>query len=286
MEGSLKTPSKMKLDLSGDTFIIGQVENQKVRPLLKWAGGKRWLVPHLEPLWQKHRESRLVEPLSGGIAITFGLRPKKALLNDVNPHLINFYQQVKSGLKVKCDMQNNKDYYYRSRDRFNSLIEEGKWKTKEAAELFYYLNHTGYNGLCRFNSSGLFNVPFGRYKTINYIKDFSDYKKILINWEFSTGDFSEVKIRKGDFVYVDPPYDVEFRQYSADGFTWKDQERVARWASDLQVPVVITNQATKRILNLYEDLGFKLDIVEVPRFINCVGNKRGPVKEIIGTKDV
>ena len=276
----------MVLDSSGETFSLVNMESQKVKPLLKWAGGKRWFVPYLEPFWQRHHESRLVEPFCGGLAVTFGLRPKKALLNDVNPHLINFYQQVKSGLKVKYEMQNNRDYYYRSRDRFNSLIEEGKWKTKEAAELFYYLNHTGYNGLCRFNSSGLFNVPFGRYKTINYIKDFSDYKNILAKWEFSTGDFSEVDIQEGDFVYVDPPYDVEFRQYSADGFTWKDQERVARWASDLQVPVVITNQATERILNLYEDLGFKLDIVEVPRFINCVGNKRGPVKEIIGTKDV
>lgn len=273
-----------KSNLSDDIVLSESQEELKIRPLLKWAGGKRWLVPYLKPLWQKHSRSRLVEPLCGGLAVTFGLKPNKALLNDVNPHLINFYQQVKSGLEVNISMENSNDSYYRNRQRFNDLIKEGKWKSEESAQLFYYLNHTGYNGLCRFNSSGLFNVPFGKYRTINYSSDFSLYKKLLKNWEFSSKDFSKARIREGDFVYVDPPYDVDFRQYSTDGFTWQDQERVARWTANLSVPVVITNQATDRILNLYEDLGFSLEIVEVPRFINCVGSKRGPVKEVIGIK--
>lgn len=262
------------------------VKYEKLRPLLKWAGGKRWLVPYLRPIWELYSDHRLVEPLCGGLAVTFGLQPRKALLNDINPHLINFYQQVRKGLKIEIPMENNKRLYYRHRERFNQLIREKKWATPEAAQLFYYLNHTGYNGLCRFNSSGLFNVPFGKYHQINYMRDFGGYADSLSDWEFTRGDFSEVKVEANDFVYVDPPYDVEFRQYSAGGFSWEDQGRVAQWAASLDVPVVISNQATGRILKLYEKLGFSLRRVDVPRFINCVGSKRGSVKEVLGTKGV
>lgn len=260
------------------------VRYDKLRPLLKWAGGKRWLIPHLRPIWEPHSTRRLVEPLCGGLAITFGLQPRKALLNDINPHLINFYQQVKMGLKVEITMENNKSLYYRQRERFNQLIREKRWDTSEAAQLFYYLNHTDYNGLCRFNDSGLFNVPFGKYRQINYVRDFGSYADAFSDWKFTRGDFSKVKVEADDFVYVDPPYDVEFRQYSAGGFSWDDQVRLADWAADLGVPTVISNQATDRILKLYRSRGFSLKPIDVPRFINCVGTKRGPVTEVVGTK--
>jgi DNA adenine methylase len=262
------------------------VRYEKLRPLLKWAGGKRWLVPYLRPIWEPHSNRRLVEPLCGGLAVTFGLQPKRALLNDINPHLMNFYQQVKRGLAVDLRMENSKKLYYQHRDRFNQLIREKSWNTAEAAQLFYYLNHTGYNGLCRFNSSGFFNVPFGKYHNINYERDFDAYEDALSDWEFTCNDFAKVRIEAEDFVYVDPPYDVEFRQYSAGGFAWQDQERVAKWSAGLDVPVVISNQATERIVELYNSLGFSLQTVDVPRFINCIGNKRGAVKEVIGTKGV
>src|SRR5689334_2657621 len=77
-----------------------------VRPPLKWAGGKRWLVPHLRPLWERHRGRRLVEPLCGGLAVTLGLLPERALLNDINPHAINFYRRLKQGLVVDLPMAN------------------------------------------------------------------------------------------------------------------------------------------------------------------------------------
>ena len=218
--------------------------------------------------------------------MTFGLQPRRALLNDINPHLINFYQQVKMGLKVEITMENNKSLYYRHRERFNRLIREKRWDTTEAAQLFYYLNHTDYNGLCRFNDSGLFNVPFGKYRQINYVRDFSAYADALSDWKFTRGDFSKVRVESDDFVYVDPPYDVEFRQYSAGGFTWDDQVRLADWAADLGVPTVISNQATERILKLYRSRGFSLKPIDVPRFINCVGAKRGPVTEVVGTRGV
>src|SRR5690606_2869260 len=95
----------------------------------------------------------------------------------------------------------------------------------EAASLFYYLNRTGYNGLCRFNQNGEFNVPYGRYKTINYKTDFLEYKATFASWEFSSGAFDGLALREDDFVYADPPYDVEFTHYSQGGFSWSDQVR-------------------------------------------------------------
>ncbi len=87
--------------------------------------------------------------------------------------------------------------------------------TAEAAALFYYLNRTGYNGLCRFNRRGRFNVPFGQYARITYMRDFSGYRDRLARWTFTSGDVEAVPLEQGDFIYADPPYDVEFTQYSA-----------------------------------------------------------------------
>src|SRR5579885_2549459 len=82
-----------------------------VRPPLKWAGGKRWQIPHLAPLWKAHAAKRLVEPFCGGLAITLGLMPERALLNDINPHLINFYRWLKRGLPVSVAMENRSETY-------------------------------------------------------------------------------------------------------------------------------------------------------------------------------
>src|SRR5262249_5187941 len=143
----------------------------------------------------------------------------------------------------------------------------------QAAALFYYLNRTCYNGLCRFNSSGLFNVPFGRYKQINYLRDFSSYCDIVRDWQFWTCDFEHIPISSDDFLYAHPPYDVEFRSYSKEGFSWDDQVRLAEWLSKHRGPTVLSNQATNRILELYQKLGFKLRIVDAPRMINCTGDR-------------
>src|SRR6187401_3150138 len=145
-------------------------------PPLKWAGGKRWQLPFLLPHWRDFQNRRLVEPFAGGLAVTLGLAPRKALLNDVNPHLVNFYRWLKKGLVIEERFEQSERAYYRARKRFNDLLEAGNGDLAEAAGLFYYLNRTGYNGLCRFNSKGGFNVPFGTYKTINYKTEFADYK--------------------------------------------------------------------------------------------------------------
>jgi len=260
-----------------------------MRPPLKWAGGKRWLVPYLKPIVAKHlKTKRLVEPFCGGLAVALGLLPEQALLNDINPHAINFYKWLRKGLALKLDMRNDETSFYQNRERFNELISLGKQNTKEAAELFYYLNRTCFNGLCRFNRQGEFNVPYGRYKTLNYelyTSDFRAYKPIFANWEFSLGDFEQLPLTKNDLVYADPPYDVEFTQYSKEVFDWSHQERLAEWLAEHPGPVVTSNQATKRIVALYKSLGFKVEILDAPRLISCTGD-RTKAKEILATKGI
>ena len=256
-----------------------------LRPPLKWAGGKRWQVPHLQPIWQAHAARRLVEPFCGGLAVTLGLMPARTLLNDSNPHLINFYRWLQKGLRVDLTMENDEALFYRLRNRFNALLGSGKSTSREAAALFYYLNRTGYNGLCRFNRSGEFNVPFGRYARIRYESDFTRYREMFATWTFTCTDLESVPLDPDDFVYADPPYDVEFTQYAKDGFTWDDQERTAAWLATHRGPVVLVNQATSRVERLYRKLGFRVGFLNAPRRISCTGD-RTPAREIIGTRHV
>src|SRR5882757_7844595 len=92
-----------------------------LRPPLKWAGGKRWQLPYLRILWEHNSRRRLVEPFAGGLAVTLGLRPTSALLNDINPHVINFYRYLKAGLQIDLPMINSRTSYVRNRQRFNRL---------------------------------------------------------------------------------------------------------------------------------------------------------------------
>ena len=265
---------------------VAPVQSEAVKPPLKWAGGKRWQVPHLRPLWEAHSHRRLVEPFCGGLAVTLGLQPQRALLNDANPHLINFYRWLKKGLRVTIQAENNEALFYQQRERFNDLMRDGKSGTQEAAALFYYLNRTGYNGLCRFNSRGEFNVPFGRYRTINYAKSFPAHREALADWDFTSGDFAEIPLKRDDFVYADPPYDVEFTAYSQGGFSWQDQTRAAEWLANHKGPVVLVNQSTPRIDAMYRKLGYDVTYLDyAPRRISCNGD-RTPAKEIFATRHV
>lgn len=224
------------------------------------GGGKRWLAPRLRELWRGHRDRRLVEPFCGGLAVALGLNPERAMLSDINPHPINFYQWLKHGLRMRIAMRND-------------------------AALFFYLNRTGYNGLCRFNRDGLFNVPFGRHARINYRRDFLPYRAAFAGWDFRTGDFASLPLEADDFIYTDPPYDVEFTQYSKERFAWADQVRLAEWLARHPGPVVLSNQATTRIVELYRSLGFALTILRVPRMISCTDDRK-PARAVIAIKDV
>lgn len=263
--------------------MVTVAPDKTVKPPLKWAGGKRWLVSHLAPIWEQHKQRRYVEPFCGGLAVALGLQPQRARLNDVNPHLINFYRHLQSGLTLRIEMRNNERLFYQHRDRFNELIREGNTEGDEAAQLFYYLNRTGFNGLCRFNKSGEFNVPFGTYATINYDADFSVYPAVLRQWSFTNVDVEKVSLKKGDFVYADPPYDVEFTTYSTGGFWWDDQVRTAELLAKHDGPVVISNQETPRIVELYKRLGFELTFLPGPRRISCTGD-RTAAREVLAIK--
>jgi DNA adenine methylase len=262
-----------------------EFSRSSLRPPLKWAGGKRWQVAYVRPLQEPHRDRRYVEPFCGGLAMALGLRPARALLNDANPHLINFYRWLQRGLAIRIPLENCEDLYYRHRERFNALVAQGAADTEESAALFYYLNRTGYNGLCRFNRDGRFNVPFGRYAAIRYEHDFAAYQSLLENWAFTSHDFETVALQPDDFVYADPPYDVEFTQYAADPFSWADQKRAAAWLAAHPGPVVLVNQATARVERLYRHLGFALAFIDAPRRISCTGD-RSPAREIIATRNL
>lgn len=249
-------------------------------------------MPHLAPLFQAHQQQhptgKLIEPFCGGLAVGLGLHPKQALLNDTNPYLINVYQQIqKNGLPLTHDFENIEDAYYAVRDAFNKSIEQKialKKQAKTCAEQFYYLNRTGYNGLCRFNQKGLYNVPFGQYNTINYATDFKAHQHAMTSWKFTCGDFSQIiDIQPADFLYADPPYDVPFTTYSAGGFTWDDQERLAQWLSQQPCTVVTSNQATERIIQLYESLDFELTYLDAPRRIAANGDRKS-AREMLAIK--
>ena len=268
----------MNLSIAGTT-------PKSLCPPLKWAGGKRWLVPTILELWDQCGRPRLVEPLCGGLAIVLGLMPSRAVLSDINPHNINFYKWLKRGLRISLPMENRAEHYYAHRERFNHLIESKQAESAEAAALFYYLNRTGYNGLCRFNSSGRFNVPFGKYRRILYREDFSVYRRAFARWTFCCGDFEAIELFDGDFVYADPPYDVQFTRYSQQDFRWDEQVRLARWLVKHRGPVVISNQATERVVELYEALGFQTRILKAPRRISCTGD-RTPVDEVLAVRNM
>lgn len=257
----------------------------ELAPLLKWAGGKRWQIPQLQPLWAAHRHRRLVEPFCGGLSVALGLRPARAVLNDANPHLINFYRWVQRGLTLELRLANDEALFYAQRARFNALLASGHAESREAAGLFYYLNRTGFNGLCRFNRAGFFNVPFGRYATINYATSFEPHREGFRAFEFTAGDFDGLSLKPADFVYADPPYDVEFTEYSAGGFGWEDQQRVAARLAAHPGPVILVNQATERILELYGRHGFALRRLDAPRRISCNGD-RAPASEVFATRNL
>jgi len=260
----------------------------KLNPILKWAGGKRWLAPKIKEIFEQTKQTnskRLVEPFCGGLSVCLEVNPSTALINDLNPHLINFYKQVKNGLLITKKLKNDEEFYYQQRERFNALIKEENTNTPEAATIFYYLNRTGFNGLCRFNKKGFYNVPFGKYKMINYAKDFMNYKDTFRKWDFVSKDFSKLEVLDNDFIYADPPYDVEFTQYTSTSFTWEDQIRLIEWLDKHSGPIVISNQATDRILDLYKSYNFNIELLNGPRRISCKGD-RTPALEVLATKNI
>ncbi len=256
------------------------------RPPLKWAGGKRWQVPHLRPLWTAHAHRRLVEPFCGGLAVTLGLAPAHALLNDANPHLINFYRWLQKGLVIEIEMANDQALFYRHRDRFNDLLASRRANSREAAALFYYLNRTGLQRPVPVQPQRVVQRPVRPVHAHQLHPRLLRVSRRVRGVDASSSrDMEAVPLEPGDFVYADPPYDVEFRSYAKDGFDWEHQERTAAWLARHRGPCVLMNQATRRILDLYRSLGYEVRFLDAPRRISCNGD-RTPAREVLALRNV
>lgn len=256
-------------------------------PALKYAGAKRWLIPRLRELYEDCGRPRLVEPFVGSMAVALGLEPERALLRDANPHLVNLHRWLQRGLVVSnIEMRNEEKHYYERRSDFNALIEMEEFDAQTGAELFIYLNRTCFNGLCRFNRRGFFNVPFGRYKKINYRTDFTEYAAAIGNWKIELHPLDAGAVfQPGDFLYLDPPYDCDFTEYSGETFSWEQQVTTAKVGAVHPGPVVASNACTARVLNLYTSLGYDVDVVAAPRSISSSGDRRA-VLEMLATKNL
>ena len=262
----------------------------KLTPFLKWAGGKTWLAPKLAEMYEPYRDTYTwVEPFCGGLGATLGVMPKQAVLSDVNSNLINLYLQIDKGLENKKDFDITEEEYYKTRAQFNS----NQFKDNASAIDFYYLNRVGYRGLCRTNASGGFNTPYGHYKKPKLNHDFSIYREVFIGWGFCDSNYCAVldwiKYWKSEtprhhFIYADPPYDAGFTSYSG-AFKWDDQVNLAEMLGALDSPVVASNKATDRIIDLYKSLGFAIEYIEAPRRIACNGDRK-PVTEMLATKNI
>lgn len=277
--------------------------SEVLTPALKWAGSKRWLVERMRDLYRPHRHRWFHDLFTGSGAVVLGVRPDRAVMNDGNPHLMNFHRWVRMGLCVDHDIArgknglvvpllNDETTYYAHRDRFNALNEDGESNSQEAAILFWYLNRTGYNGLCRFNRAGQFNVPFGRYARLDYVRLSESFQRIsrsMHTWRLTCRHFSLAPTKPGDFIYADPPYDHDgggFTSYAAGAWQWADQQRLVEFLAKHDGPVVASNAATDRIVDAYLSAGFSVEYVEVRRSISCKADGRKPALEILAMKGV
>ena len=272
--------------------------NPLVKPFVKWAGGKRQLVPTIlaNHLPKNYNLQTYYEPFIGGGALLFSLQPKKAVINDSNAELINCYKIIKNSLdELIEDLKNHKNdeyYYYDIRDWDREKSFQSKTEVQRASRIIF-LNKTCYNGLFRVNSQGQFNVPFGKYKNPN-ILDIAVLKAVnkYLNENqvrILNSDFQEAvkDAKRGDFIYLDPPYDpvsetASFTGYDVNGFNKQEQRRLKEVFDDLNsrgCHILLSNACTEFIEDLYKDyLHTKISAI---RAINCNGKKRGKVDEIL-----
>ncbi|CAM9101281.1 DNA adenine methylase [Mycoplasma todarodis] len=282
-------------------------------PFIKWAGGKRQLLPELRKLMPKREEiGTYYEPFIGGGALLFDFQPRKAVINDMNKELIHAYKMLNSHKKyfrllellILMETAHNEEFFkdIRSLDRLSEETGRGmifnNFSEQLRAARFIYLNKAGFNGMYRVNSSGYYNVPSGKkdkVKTYEYpnIEKVSNYlsrkegnKKLV---KIRNTDFAKAlhDIQPGDFVYFDPPYDYEegvngFDAYQKGGFGRKGQIKLAKLCKkldDMGVKFMLSNNNTRFIRNLYEE--FEVNIVKARRSINSNGGGRGKVEEVI-----
>jgi DNA adenine methylase len=262
-----------------------------MKPFLKWAGNKYKIVERIKVILPDG--TRLVEPFVGSGALFLNTDYPSYLLTDANADLINLYRHLRTegeAFIAYCRpffvLENNqKERFYEFRNEFNQT-RDGRLKSA----LFLYLNKHGYNGLCRYNSKGGFNVPFGRYKRPYFpeveMRYFHQKSQCAT---FQQANFASVMgaCKPGDVVYCDPPYvplsdTANFTSYSANGFGWAEQTELVRQAEQLAqrgIPVIISNHDTVAVRQAYGEA--EIEAFEVRRFISCNGRKRNKAAEIL-----
>ncbi|MFO1444338.1 DNA adenine methylase [Bacillus sp. Bva_UNVM-123] len=277
------------------TILKKTVEITQVQPFLKWAGGKRQLLPEIRK-YIPTKINTYYEPFIGAGAVLFDIQPEKAVINDINIELVNVYQVIKSNADELIEdlkkHENDKEYFYeiRNLDRTPAYME---LSPIERASRIIYLNKTCFNGLFRVNSKGQFNVPFGKYKNPQIV---NEHVIRAVHSYLSTNDvqilntdFEKVVegAKEGDFIYLDPPYDPvsstsSFTSYSLDGFNREDQQRLKNLFVELDrrgCNVLLSNSATDFIKELYED--YHIEIVSASRHINAKASGRGKIDEVL-----
>lgn len=267
-------------------------QNNNIRPFLKWAGNKYRIIDRLRKTLPQGK--CLIEPFAGSAAVFLNTDYERYIINDNNPDLIHLYKLLKkdgADFIKKCRYYftprfNKEEQYYKLRQKFNETSD-----TNKRAVLFVYLNRHGYNGLCRYNNKGGYNVPFGRYKSPYFPeKEMLAFHKKAQHAEFKLSSFEEViqSAKKGDVIYCDPPYvplspSANFTTYSKGGFNMEKQQQLADLANKvaaLGIPILISNHNTNFTRKAYNNAN-KITKFHVQRFISCNGNKRGTAGELL-----
>jgi len=264
---------------------------QAPKPFVKWAGGKRKIVPLIRELMPKHFAT-YHEPFVGGGALFFDLMPKHAELSDINKKLITAYRAIRDDVEGVIRAMKPLKYELKTYMRVRERNFEAGTPTQRAAE-FIYCNKTGFNGMYRENRDGQFNIPFGRYEnpTICDAANLRAVARALKGVVLQDEAFGRVlkRAKKGDFVYFDPPYapvskTSDFTAFSKEGFGDDDQKHLRDVALELKkqgVAVVVSNSSAPIIRELYGRREFKIREISAARAINSVAEKRGNVTELL-----
>ncbi|WP_296877279.1 DNA adenine methylase [Thomasclavelia sp.] len=273
-------------------------KNLVLSPVLKWVGGKRQLLNDIIPMIPKNC-STYVEPFIGGGAVLFELQPKKAIINDFNSELINVYTVIKDYpeeliKELQFHKENNTSehfYIVREYDRKPDFFSQMTVVQKAARVI--YLNKTCYNGLYRVNSAGQFNSPYGKYKNPNIVNEtviramskyFNENNIIIKNVDFKD---ALKGLRRGAFVYLDPPYmpissSSSFTGYTENGFNEDKQRELKEVCDKLDgkgIKFLQSNSDCEFIRELYSD--YKIKTIKAKRAINSKGNSRGEINEVL-----
>jgi DNA adenine methylase len=242
-------------EVNNNEEVNENAENHiSLKPLIKWSGGKADEIDKFKQYIPQYET--YIEPFVGGGAVYFHLNPQKAVINDIHPELINFYTAIKNKKSQDIynfmkDKPNNEETYYDIRNNMEHT------DYLDDAKRFYYLRKTCYRGMLRYNSSGKFNIPFGKYKTINY-EDLlnKNYEKLLENTQIFNTSFNDIFEQFNDtnnFVFLDPPYDSEFTDYGYCSFGKDEHKQLAECFKNTNNKCLMIIGKTDFIADLYKD---------------------------------